>query len=153
MLIAGLDAGCRSGEPISTLRPGTLTVAVTTAAPASSYDPQFWIRRYIERFANEHGLVAAWVVVPFDRSWLLAGRDEGYIEGTRHLPYRIVRKCLDDLPEDRPIITICSSGARASIAASVIAAAGKEVRPVLGGGVEDWADRGGATVQFRRCGS
>jgi hydroxyacylglutathione hydrolase len=82
-----------------------------------------------------------------------AERDEGYIEGTRHLPYRIVRKCLDDLPEDRPIVTICSSGARASIAASVIAAAGKEVHPVLGGGVEDWADRGGSTVQFRRCGS
>jgi hydroxyacylglutathione hydrolase len=82
-----------------------------------------------------------------------AERDEGYIEGTRHIPYRIVRKCLDDLPEDRPIVTICSSGARASIAASVIAADGKEVRPVLGGGVEDWADRGGNTVQFRRCGS
>ena len=80
-------------------------------------------------------------------------RDEGYIEGTRHIPYRIVRKCLDDLPEDRPIITICSTGARASIAASVIAAAGMEVHPVLGGGVEDWADRGGSTVQFRRCGS
>ncbi len=80
-------------------------------------------------------------------------RDEGYIEGTRHIPYRIVRKLLDDLPEDKPIVTICSSGARASIAASVIAAAGKEVQPVLGGGVEDWADRGGSTVQFRRCGS
>jgi glyoxylase-like metal-dependent hydrolase (beta-lactamase superfamily II)/rhodanese-related sulfurtransferase len=80
-------------------------------------------------------------------------RDEGYIEGTRHIPYRIVRKCLDDLPEDKPIVTICSSGARASIAASVIAAAGKEVHPVLGGGVEDWADRGGSTVQFRRCGT
>ena len=26
-------------------------------------------------------------------------RDEGYIDGTRHLPYRIVRACLDDLPE------------------------------------------------------
>ena len=80
-------------------------------------------------------------------------RDEGYIEGTRHLPYRIVRKCLDDLPSDRPIVTICSSGSRASIAASVIAAAGMEAHPVLGGGVEDWAERGGSTVQFRRCGS
>jgi hypothetical protein len=25
--------------------------------------------------------------------------------------------------------------------------------PVLGGGVEDWAARGGKTVPFRRCGS
>ena len=80
-------------------------------------------------------------------------RDEGYIEGTRHMPYRIVRKCLEDLPGDRPIITICSSGSRASIAASVIASAGMDVRPVLGGGIEDWAERGGNVVQFRRCGS
>jgi len=80
-------------------------------------------------------------------------RDEGYIDGTRHMPYRIVRKFLDDLPEDRPIVTICSSGSRASIAASVIASAGLEAHPVLGGGVEDWAERGGSTVQFRRCGS
>ena len=80
-------------------------------------------------------------------------RDEGYIEGTRHMPYRIVRKCLEDLPDDRPIITICTSGSRASIAASVIASAGMEVHPVLGGGIEDWAERGGQTVHFRRCGS
>jgi hydroxyacylglutathione hydrolase len=80
-------------------------------------------------------------------------RDEGYIDGTRHMPYRIVRKCLEDLPEDRPIVTICSSGSRASIAASVIASAGMEVHPVLGGGIEDWAERGGNMVQFRRCGS
>jgi glyoxylase-like metal-dependent hydrolase (beta-lactamase superfamily II)/rhodanese-related sulfurtransferase len=80
-------------------------------------------------------------------------RDEGYIEGTRHMPYRIVRKCIEDLPEDRPIVTICSSGSRAAIAASVIAAAGIEAHPVLGAGVEDWAERGGKTVQFRRCGT
>jgi hydroxyacylglutathione hydrolase len=80
-------------------------------------------------------------------------RDEGYIEGTRHMPYRIVRKCLEDLPSDRPIVTICSSGSRASIAASVIASAGKEVHPVLGGGIPEWAERGGTMVRFRRCGS
>ena len=80
-------------------------------------------------------------------------RDEGYIDGTRHLPYRLVRACVDDLRGDRPVVTICSSGSRAAIAASVLAAAGIEAHPVLGGGVEDWADRGGRTVQFRRCGS
>jgi rhodanese-related sulfurtransferase len=51
------------------------------------------------------------------------------------------------------VITICSSGARAAIAASVLQAAGVEARPVLGGGVDDWAERGGDTVQFRRCGT
>ena len=80
-------------------------------------------------------------------------RDEGYIDGTRHMPYRIVRSFLEDLPDDRPIVTICSSGSRASIAASVIASAGLEVHPVLGGGIPEWAERGGTMVQFRRCGN
>jgi hydroxyacylglutathione hydrolase len=80
-------------------------------------------------------------------------RDEGYIDGTRHLPYRLVRACVDDLRSERPVITICSSGSRAAIAASVLAAAGIEAHPVLGAGVEDWAERGGKTVHFRRCGA
>ena len=80
-------------------------------------------------------------------------RDGGYIDGTRHLPYRLVRACVDDLRTERMVVTICSSGSRAVIAASVLAANGIEARPVVCGGVEDWAERGGKTVQFRRCGS
>jgi glyoxylase-like metal-dependent hydrolase (beta-lactamase superfamily II)/rhodanese-related sulfurtransferase len=80
-------------------------------------------------------------------------RDEGYVVGSRHVPYRIVRKIADDLRGEHLLVTICTSGARAAIAASVLQAAGIEARPVLGAGVEDWAERGGDTVQFRRCGS
>ncbi len=80
-------------------------------------------------------------------------RDEGYIAGSRHMPYRIVREFTDDFNGERTVITICTSGARAAIAASVLQAAGVDARPVLGGGVDDWAERGGDTVQFRRCGN
>ncbi|HEX2293314.1 MAG TPA: MBL fold metallo-hydrolase [Gaiellaceae bacterium] len=80
-------------------------------------------------------------------------RDEGYIPGSRNIPYRLVREWADDLEGGKPVITICSSGARAAVAASVLAAAGVEARPVLDGGVQDWAERGGDTVSFRRCGS
>jgi hydroxyacylglutathione hydrolase len=80
-------------------------------------------------------------------------RDDGYIVGTKHMPYRMVRKLADDLRGERPIVTICTTGNRATIAASVLQAAGIDARPVLGAGVEDWAERGGDTVQFRRCGS
>jgi hydroxyacylglutathione hydrolase len=80
-------------------------------------------------------------------------RDEGYIDGTRHLPYRLVRACVDDLRSDLPVVTICSSGSRAVIAASVLAASGIDAHPVVGGGIEDWAERGGKTVHFRRCGN
>jgi hydroxyacylglutathione hydrolase len=80
-------------------------------------------------------------------------RDTGYIPGSRNIPYRLLAVYGADLPADRPVVTICSSGARAGIAASLLAARGIAARPVLGGGVEDWAARGGATVEFRRCGS
>jgi hydroxyacylglutathione hydrolase len=80
-------------------------------------------------------------------------RDEGYIAGSRHVPYRLVPAWIDDLREAQPLVTICSSGSRAAIAASVLAAEGIEARPVLHGGVNDWAARGGDTVAFRRCGA
>jgi hydroxyacylglutathione hydrolase len=80
-------------------------------------------------------------------------RDQGYIAGSRHVPYRLVPAWIDDLRGEQPVVTICSSGSRAAIAASVLAAEGIEARPVLNGGVNDYAERGGETVAFRRCGS
>jgi rhodanese-related sulfurtransferase len=80
-------------------------------------------------------------------------RDEGYIAGTRHVPYRLLRCCADGFSPDRPVVTLCESGARAGIAASILAAQGIDARPVLHGGIDTWRDRGGHTVEFRRCGS
>ncbi|MDQ2983252.1 MAG: MBL fold metallo-hydrolase [Actinomycetota bacterium] len=79
-------------------------------------------------------------------------RDEGYIAGSRHIPYRLLRGYADELENGRPFVTICSSGSRAAVAASILAAAGHEARPVLHGGVPAWEQRGNQTVAFRRCG-
>ena len=48
-------------------------------------------------------------------------RDEGYIAGSRNIPYRLLPICGADVPTDRPVVTICESGARAGIAASILA--------------------------------
>jgi hydroxyacylglutathione hydrolase len=78
-------------------------------------------------------------------------RDEAYIPGSVHIPFRLLREAgPDGLDTTRPVVTICESGMRASIAASVLTAAGLEARPVLDGGVNDWP---GGTVSFRRCGT
>ena len=79
-------------------------------------------------------------------------RDVGYIPGSRNVPYRLMRTCCPDLPEDRPIVTICGSGPRAAIAASILRAKGLDARPVLNGGMDDWLARGETSVSFRRCG-
>lgn len=78
-------------------------------------------------------------------------RDEGYIPGSLHIPFRLLRDAgTDGVDTEKPVVTICESGMRASIAASVLTAAGIEARPVLHGGVNDWP---GGTVSFRRCGT
>jgi glyoxylase-like metal-dependent hydrolase (beta-lactamase superfamily II)/rhodanese-related sulfurtransferase len=79
-------------------------------------------------------------------------RDEGYIPGSRHIPYRLVRAYRDELVNGRPVVTICESGARAGVAASVLAAEGVSVRPVLDGGIDDWERQGHSLTAFRRCG-
>jgi glyoxylase-like metal-dependent hydrolase (beta-lactamase superfamily II)/rhodanese-related sulfurtransferase len=79
-------------------------------------------------------------------------RDGGYIGGSRHVPYRLVRAMGAATGNGRPVVTICESGTRAGIAASILAAAGVDARPVLDGGVTGWRERGNATIEFRRCG-
>lgn len=59
-----------------TLEPGVLKVAVTAGAPTNPYDTQVWIRRYVEIFAEQHDLEIAWMVVPFNESWLLASNGD-----------------------------------------------------------------------------
>jgi hydroxyacylglutathione hydrolase len=82
-------------------------------------------------------------------------RDRGYIPGSRNVPYRLLRAYGADAFGDggKPVVTICESGARAAIAASILTAAGVEARPVLRGGIASWEARGHRTIAFRRCGS
>ena len=39
-------------------------------------------------------------------------RDTGYIAGSRNIPYRLLAVGGPELPTDRPVVTICESGAR-----------------------------------------
>ena len=77
-------------------------------------------------------------------------RDGGYIPGSRNIPYRLLRKLgCGALERERPVVTVCESGPRAAIAASLLAREGFDVRAVATGGVGDFDD----VVSFRRCGA
>jgi hydroxyacylglutathione hydrolase len=81
-------------------------------------------------------------------------RDRAYIAGSLHIPYRLLRAGGSDLCAGcGTVVTICETGSRAGIAASVLAAAGVDARPVLDGGVPTWREQGGKTISFRRCGT
>jgi glyoxylase-like metal-dependent hydrolase (beta-lactamase superfamily II) len=79
-------------------------------------------------------------------------RDTGYIAGSRNIPYRLLTLGETDLPRDKPIVTICETGPRAAIAASILAAHGFDAHPVVEGGIDSWVAAGKPTVEFRRCG-
>jgi rhodanese-related sulfurtransferase len=49
---------------------------------------------------------------------------------------------LADLPRDRPIATVCASGYRSSVAASLLRAAGFERVSAVAAGVPTWEARG-----------
>jgi len=78
-------------------------------------------------------------------------RDAGYIPGSRNIPYRLLRKVgCDALERSKPVVTVCESGSRAAIAASLLRREGFDVRAVAQGGI---ADFDGDVVSFRRCGA
>lgn len=78
-------------------------------------------------------------------------RDGGYIPGSRNIPYRLLRKLgAGALERSKPVVTVCESGARAAIAASLLQRDGFDVRAVTDGGVATFA---GEVVSFRRCGA
>ncbi len=76
-------------------------------------------------------------------------RADGVVPGAILVPYRLVGTAeLDGLDPTRPVFTICVSGARATLAASLLERRGYEARPVIGGGVEDLAELNAQLVAF-----
>jgi glyoxylase-like metal-dependent hydrolase (beta-lactamase superfamily II)/rhodanese-related sulfurtransferase len=64
-------------------------------------------------------------------------RDDGRVDGAIEIPLGELPMRLAELPTDAPITVMCKSGARASIAASMLDAAGYDVRAVGVGGALD----------------
>lgn len=68
---------CASGPAVpavETLQPGVVKIAITGTA-TDVLDPEAWMYQYAERLAKDLNLRVEWAVVPFDKSWALAGKD------------------------------------------------------------------------------
>jgi len=71
-------AGCSAAPKrpsVQTLEPGVLKIAVTGTTVTDPLNPEQWMYRYAERLGHDLGLRVEWHVVPFDKSWELAGKD------------------------------------------------------------------------------
>ena len=118
----GIDAWRSAGAEVATY-PTTTMAAIYTEAAAGRMPPLLDVRQPIE--------------------W----RDDGVIEGARTIFVADLPGRLGELPRDRRLTVACKTGGRAAIAASLLDAAGFDVRLVATGGQVGWPER------FARLGS
>jgi rhodanese-related sulfurtransferase len=63
-----------------------------------------------------------------------AEREEGFIEGSLHIPLAELSRRIDEIPADRPLVVHCAGGHRSSIAASLLRHQGRtDVSDLIGG--------------------
>ncbi|GAC1448210.1 MAG: MBL fold metallo-hydrolase [Ktedonobacteraceae bacterium] len=112
---------------------GGITAWKAAALPVGSFE-RIDIDALYKRWAQHVPMTV--VDVRRDDEWR-----EGHIPGALHLHVGELSQHLDEVPRNHPIVVVCRTGHRAEIAASIIAATGREVIAVQGG-VPDWIARG-----------
>ncbi|WP_293760783.1 rhodanese-like domain-containing protein [uncultured Aquitalea sp.] len=94
------------------------------------------------------------IAAPDLAAWLVDGQQEppllldvredweyqlAHIKGSLHIPMNLIPLRLSELPDDRPIVTICHHGVRSYQVGLYLANAGFDDVISLRGGVEEWA--------------
>lgn len=67
---------------------------------------------------------------------------QGVIGGAVHIPLHLLPLRAGDVPQDKPVVIYCRSGARSAQACAFMAAQGFENMHNLAGGVLSWARSG-----------
>lgn len=67
---------------------------------------------------------------------------QGVIEGATHIPLHLLPLRAADVPQDKPVVIYCRTGARSAQACAFMAAQGFENMHNLAGGILSWARSG-----------
>ena len=67
---------------------------------------------------------------------------QGVISGAVHIPLHLLPLRADDVPQDKPVVIYCRTGARSAQACAFMAAQGFENMHNLAGGILSWARSG-----------
>jgi len=73
----------------------------------------------------------------------------GVIDGAIHIPLHLLPLRAADIPQDKPVVMYCRSGARSAQACSFMASKGYGNMHNLSGGIMAWARSGNALSQAR----
>ncbi|MBK1705234.1 MBL fold metallo-hydrolase [Halochromatium glycolicum] len=129
----------RIGYPLPRGWLGGGMLAWRTAGKPIDVLPQWTVRELRQALDKDRDLLVLDVRQPAEWS-------AGHIPEARHITGAEIAARVDELPKDRPIASICGSGYRSSVAASVLKAQGhREVYNVLGG-MTGWEAEGFKTT-------
>jgi rhodanese-related sulfurtransferase len=73
----------------------------------------------------------------------------GVIDGAIHIPLHLLPLRAADIPQDKPVVMYCRSGARSAQACSFMASKGYDNMHNLSGGIMAWARSGNTLSQAR----
>ena len=73
----------------------------------------------------------------------------GVIDGAIHIPLHLLPLRAADIPQDKPVVMYCRSGARSAQACSFMASKGYDNMHNLSGGIMAWAHSGNVLSQAR----
>ena len=65
--------------------------------------------------------------------------DLGHLRGARLIPLDELRERLEEVPRDRPVVTVCQSGKRSGMAAEILLKSGYEQVANIAGGLIQWS--------------
>ena len=68
--------------------------------------------------------------------------DEGHIPGAKHIPYYFVEQRLQELDPAQPLVVLCGSGQRSTLACALLQRHGFTQLTNVVGGMEAWNDAG-----------
>lgn len=106
-----------------------------TAAKPIEILPQWTVWQLHERLEKEPELTVLDVRQPGE--W-----KAGHIEGARHITGAELPTRIDEVPDDRPVATICGSGFRSSVSASLLLHHGRKRTVNVLGGMTAWKAAG-----------
>jgi hydroxyacylglutathione hydrolase len=127
-LAGGIEAWQAAGREVSSYRVTTMAEINAEAAEAAAS---------VEPAGSAHAGPTSETVLDVRQS--VEWRDDGAIPGAQRIFVADLPARLAEVPRGQRVTVLCKSGSRAAIAASLLDAAGRDVRLVADGGAPSWA--------------
>ena len=129
LLDIAVPANLKCGQPDDDGLPDEITWAPVTVTFAGIPEIQpDWVARHLGDF----------YVLDVRSSEEFVG-ELGHLEGSHLIPLDELRDRLDEIPRDKPVITVCQSGKRSGMAAQILLAADFDKVANVPGGLLHWS--------------